>query len=246
MKRVKNVRDTIYLLIFCKPSYAFELSKILYGRENKAVFAEIKQLVNDNCIEESPSSFVEKDEKGDMRSGQRKYYNARIDPIIEHIEKISNTPLDLNDRYPLRSIIGSRPFRYLVEKSMPDDFKEIPINAMDFILTYLDVLFIISKKTPFFKNFQPGPRYVKDYEIALESLEKNKIFIDKTPALLEILYKKSNDYNEEKIPKPVKDNFHNLFVIPRRLFGFTPFSDFGRGYYGIESLSQQISKLLES
>ena len=241
MKRVKNVKHTIYLLIFCEPRYAFEISKILYGRENKAVFAEIKQLVNDNWIVEASVPFVEKDEKGDKRAGQRKYYNARIDPIISHIEKITNIILDENDLSPLRRTIDSRPFRYLVEKNVPENFKEIPIDSIDFILTCLDVLFIISNRTKMFKKLQPGPRDIEDnYGKIVKSLKTNKKFIEKTPKLLELLY------DQTDVPDPVKENFSTLFVIPRRLaFNHPGFSDFGRKYFETEEVSQEISKLLE-
>lgn len=241
MKRVKNVKDTIYLLIFCEPRYAFEISKILYGRENKAVFAEIKQLVNDNWIEEASVPFVEKDEKGDKRAGQRKYYNAKIDPIISYIEKITNMMLDENDLSPLRRIIDSRPFRYLVEKNIPENFKEIPIDSIDFILTCLDVLFIISNRTKMFKKLQPGPRDIEDnYGKIVKSLKNNKIFIEKTPKLLEFLYEQTD------VPDPVKENLAYLFIIPRRL-AFNPpgFSDFGRKFYSIDTLSNEISKIME-
>ncbi|MCK5260789.1 MAG: hypothetical protein KAJ44_01240 [Thermoplasmatales archaeon] len=241
MKRVKNVKHTIYLLIFCKPRYAFEISKILYGRDNKRVFAEIKQLIDDKWIEESTVPFIEKDESGDKRAGQRKYYQAKIDPIIDFIETIDTKLLDENDLYPLRMIVGSRPFRYLVEKNIHGDFKEIPINARDFILTFLDYLFIISEQTEMFKKLQPGPRKIGDYEKAVEDLKSNKKFVEKIPEILKLLY------NETNVPDPVRENLSYLFVIPRKLaFNHQGFSGFGVQFNSINELSIKISNLLKT
>ena len=241
MVRIKNVRDKIYLLIYTKPRYAFELSDILYGRENKAVFAELKKLENENWIEGYTGELEE--EITDGRSGYRKYYNTKIDPIINFIETIDITLLDENDLYPLRMIVGSRPFRYLVEKNIPTDieFKENPINAIDFILTFLDYLFIISEQTEMFKKLQPGPRKIGDYEKAIEDLKNNKRFIEKTPKILELLY------NETNVPDPVKKNLSYLFIIPRRLaFNHPGFSDFGRQLNSITEISIKISNLLKT
>ena len=240
MDKVKNVRDTIYLMIFCKPQYAFEISKILYGKENKRIFIEIKQLENENWIE-SYSGEVEQDFT-DKRSSYRKYYNAKIDPIITYIEKIKDVILEENDLSPLRRIIDSRPFRYLVEKNLPDNFKEKPIDAMEFILTCLDALFIISNRSGFLKKFQPGPRDIEDnYGKIVKSLKNNTIFIEKTPELLDFLY------NQTDVPDPVKENFATLFVIPRRLtFNPTGFSDFGKKFYSIDTLSIKISNLFKT
>jgi len=236
MVRIKNVRDKIYLLIYTKPRYAFEISDILYGRENKAVFAELKKLENENWIEGYSGEL--EDEITDGRSGYRKYYNAKIDFIINFIEIMDTTLLDENDLYPLRMIIGSRPFRYLVEKNIPKNFKEESMNARDFILTFLDYLFIISEQIEMFKKLQPGPRKIGDYEKAIEDLKNNKRFIEKTPEILKILY------NETDVPEPVKENLPHLFIIPRRLaFNHPGFSGFGVQLNSIMELSTKISEL---
>ncbi len=192
-------------------------------------------------MEESTVPFIEKDENVDKRAGQRKYYQAKIDPIINFIETIDIKLLDENDLYSLRMIVGSRPFRYLVEKNIPENFKEIPINAIDFILTFVDYLFVISEQTEMFKKLQPGSRKIGDYEKAIEDLKSNKKFIEKTPEILELLY------NQTNVPDPVKENLPYLFVIPRKLaFNHPGFSDFGRQFNSVNAISIEISNLLKT
>ena len=58
---------------------------------------------------------------------------------------------------------------------------------------------------------------------------------------MEILFGK-NDASEE-----IKKHIPYLFIIPGRLsFRHPGYSDFGRKYFGITSISQDISELLES
>lgn len=237
MNRIKNLKDTIFLTIYSEPRYASEVSKILYGKENKRVFLEIKKLVNDNWLTESSYTA----QINDKRSKTRKYYQARIDPIIVYIEKSSEKLLGRTEEHFLKSILDSQAFKYLIKKQLPQDLKVRSVNAIDFILTYLDILFIISDRNELFRKRSKGIKKISDYENAIEGLKKDKKFIAKLPELTEILFR------QKDVQPEVKKHLPYLFIIPEKLsFCHPGFSDFGKKYYGITSISRGVSKLLET
>ncbi len=238
MARVKNVKDTIYLLIFTEPTYAFNISDIMYGQENKRVFLEIKQLLKQHWIEEFETSVF--DER-DKRSKQRIYYQANIKPIINHVEGITKDTLpDLTNRHCIESTLNSLAFRYLIKRNLPELFFQESINAIDFILTYFDFLVVFSSQNNYIKKFNQGIRKIGDYEQAIESLQKDKHFSARSSEICELLYREKNS------PVDIIEQLPRLFIFPRKLTDFYPgFSSFGAKYFDLHSTSRAFSNLFE-
>lgn len=242
MTRVKNVRDTIYLLLFSDPNYAFEISKIIYGKENKVVFRELKQMLDKGLID---SYSVETSKFKDGRSQQRNYYHAEVDLILTYIKKTVGKEIlfDSFSKSIIESILQSQAFRYLIKKNLPKDFKERSINAFDFILTYLDILFIISSQNTYFASFSKDIHRVGDYENALENLQKDPLFNNKLQEVSELLFHEG----EKNITPDVKEHLAYLFIIPEKIvFGHPGFSSFGIKYFDIISKARDFSNLFES
>lgn len=240
MARVKNVKDTIYLLIFSEPNYAFEISKKLYGKENKRIFLEIKKLLDNQWIE---GYDIERPEFPDKRSQQRIYYQAKLDPIINHIRNTVEKEIlfDSIDEFVISSILQSQAFRYLIKKNIPENFKEEPIDAIDFILTYLDILFIVSSQTPIFTNLSKKIKKIGDYEKAIENLQKNSRFSKRIQDISELLF------HQKDITEEVKSHLPYLFIIPEKtIVKYMGFGDFGRKYYSTLLLSKNLSQLFKS
>lgn len=239
MARVKNVRDTIYLLIFTKPTYAFNISDIIYGQENKRVFLEIKQMLTQRWIEEYEYTVQECEDK---RSQQRIYYQANIRPIMDHIEDITKKNIlpDSINNFSIESTLNSLAFRYFIKRNLPEHFFQESINAIDFILTYLDFLILISSQNSYIKKFTQGIRKIGDYEQAIESLQKDKRFTARSPEICELLYREKNP------PVDIIEQLPYLFIFPEKLTDFYPgFSSFGAKYFNLFSTSRDISRLFE-
>ena len=247
MERVKNVRDTIYLLIFSKPRYALEVSKLIYGRENKRVFAEIKQLLNDNWIKE----FTVDIDIEDRRAIQRKYYRALSDPIVRYVQNTSFKLMLLEHekeeflKHFLKLILSSQAFRYWIKNNIPKNFKTISINAFDFILTFVDMLFFIHDNNPNLKQQHKNVRDSQSYYNALEKQRKNKEFNreENLSKVLELFY--GNTISEDD-KKEILADIHHLFVIPNIPEERVGFSDFGSLFYMTDSLSLDINKLFST
>ena len=81
---------------------------------------------------------------------------------------------------------------------------------------------------------------VGDYEKAIEDLQNDKKFNEKLPEIMDILFE------GKRPPVQIKEQMSYLFVIPSKFTFLHPgFSNFGQKYFGITSISQEISKLLE-
>ena len=240
MIRVKNVKDTIYLLIFQEPTYAFQISTVMYGQENKRVFLEIKGLLEQRWIEEFETKvFVEKDK----RSKRRIYYQADVRPILDYIHDITKkeTLPDRTNNFCIESTLNSLAFRHLIKRNLPEHFMEKQINAIDFILTHFDFLVVISSQNNYIKKFTKNIKEAGDYEDAIKSLGKDKRFTARSPELCELLY------GEKNTPVDVIEQLPHLFIFPEKLTDFYPgFSSFGIKYFDIISKARAFSNLFES
>jgi len=85
MERIQNLKEKIYLLTYGKPRYKSEISKLLYGKDVKQIYPEIKKL-------ESPGTkWIKKvnykgDIEGDIEDGRsinRIYYHANVEPLFD-------------------------------------------------------------------------------------------------------------------------------------------------------------------
>jgi len=239
MARVKNVRDSIYLLIFTNPTYAFDISDTIYGQENKRVFIEIRQMLKDRWIEESGSVAIECEDK---RSQQRIYYQANIRPIMDHIADITKKDFlpDPTNNFSIESALNSLAFRYLIKRNLPEHFFQESINAIDYILTSLDFLVVISSQNDYIKKFTKGIRKIGDYERAFETLQKDKRFIARSSEICELLFREKNS------PVDIIEQLPYLFIFPGKLTDFYPgFSSFGAKYFKLLSTSRAFSDLFE-
>lgn len=237
MERIKDLRDTMYLLVFAESRYATEICKILYGKENKRVFFELKKLATDGWIRAESVTVHEKDK----RAEKRKYYQANNDPVIDRIKQNCKGIFDDDCQFIFSTILNAPAFRYLIKRNIPENFKETSTDSIDFILTYLDILYIISDRNELFREASRGIKTVGDYEKAIEDLQNDKKFNEKLPEIMDILFR------GKEPPIQVIERMSYLFIVPSKFtFRHPGFSDFGQKYFGITSISREISKLLET
>jgi hypothetical protein len=89
---MQNLKEKVYLLLYSKPNYKRNISKILYGKESKTINRIWKELEQDN-----PPWIIPKKttvNKLDGRSWSQKNYISSIEPlflsICKDLEKIEN------------------------------------------------------------------------------------------------------------------------------------------------------------
>lgn len=236
--QVKRVKDVIYLMIFSEPLYAFEISRRLYGRENKRVFLEIRKLEDDKWIKAHKMTVQD---AIDGRSKQRIYYQANIRPILDQIEDITqDILLNETEEFSVKHTLDSLAFRYLIKRNLPERFTDDPVSAIDFILTYFDFLVVVSSQNNYIKKFSRNIHEAGDYEDAIKSLRKDKQFIAQTPNICEHLFKEKTTIDD------IKTHLPYLFVFPEKLIDFYPgFSSFGAKYFSFNSTAREISRLFE-
>jgi hypothetical protein len=225
-------------MIFSEPLYAFEISRRLYGRENKRVFLEIRKLEEDRWIKAHKMTVQD---AIDGRSQQRIYYQANINPILNHIEDITqDTVSDPTNEFSIKYTLESLAFRYFIKRNLPEHYTEAPINAIDFILTYFDFLAFISSQNNYIKKFTRNIHEEEDYKNAIKLLQKDKRFIARSLDICELLYREKNT------PVDVIEQLPYLFIFPGKLIDFySGFSSFGAKYFNLLSTSRDISKLFE-
>ncbi len=130
-EKIDNLGKKIYLLMYSRPRYKAEISNMIYRRECKAIYPEIKKLEKLKWIKQidykKPTDYKDPKPNAGKRANRRQYYIAKIDPIMEVISR--KVKLDDFDRYVLRNILESRAFRGVIDQSDIDSIQD-PINCI--------------------------------------------------------------------------------------------------------------------
>ena len=104
---------------------------------------------------------------------------------MKHIEKTLRVTSPKQDELALknilRHILTSRAFRYWIEVNLPKDYNIVSINGIEFILSFLDILFIIFERNDIIKEQYKWITKTDDYEKTIDLLRKDKGFMEKLP-----------------------------------------------------------------
>jgi len=246
----EELTHKVYLATFGRPRYIMEIGEMIYGvkkdtypklmGENGAIKKCLKRgwikKIDMPTPEEKPPGF-----------DKRIYYQAEIEPIIDSIMKRIEETLhatspkqdELALKNILRHILTSRAFRYWIEVNLPKDYNIASTNGIEFILSFLDILFIIFERNDTIKEQFKRITKTDDYEKAIDLLRKDEGFRKKLPELTYLFY------GEQDVSEEIKKDLPYLFIAPEiPLLKMLGFSDFGMKYYIAESLSKNTSKLL--
>lgn len=140
MDRIINLGEKIYFLTYGRPRYKADISEILYGRESKAIYPEIKKLEKNKWIEkldmrdaltkigELNCVELEKDmQKMDGRGQKRQYYYAKVQPMFENIcEFLKKLGITFNseEEKKLIGFLDSKWFRYSINQMTSFNVKQ--------------------------------------------------------------------------------------------------------------------------
>lgn len=125
MKRVNDLGEKIYLIVYGKPKYKLEISKKIYGKESKSIYPEIKKLEQKGWIKQIKYKDVE---TRDKRAERRQYYYTNVKPLFNSIcqdlkemqtrlsasKKKINIELTNIERKKLLHLLDSKVFRVFV------------------------------------------------------------------------------------------------------------------------------------
>lgn len=235
----EELSHKVYLTTFDKPRYVMEIGNIIYRVERQTypkLMGEngaINRCLEKGWIEDVTDSMKIPKEKP-LGFEKRRYYKAKIDPIISKIkDKVS-----LNDRYVLRNILNSKAFGYLINKRISEDPESLSVDAIEFILGYLDVLFIISEHSKLLKKRFRQIKTEEQYDNEIKTIKKDKKLMEQ---LIRIT---SKLFQQEELPSEITEDFVYLYAIPGELsLTYTGYGQFGEFYYTMKTLSQTILDL---
>lgn len=240
----EELTHKVYLATFDEPRYLMEIGKLIYGVEEKTYpklsgeKGAIKKCLRKGWIKDV-TDFIEIPEPKKSGFEKRRYYKAKIDPILEQIKK--ETPFIGSDLEIIEKILNSKAFKYLIKKQISKGLKTISINAFDFILTYFDILMIISKEYKPFVNHRNVTAIEFDYIFAINKVKRDEKMMNKIKKIAIKLF------DEKNLPKNVIQDFPYLFIFPGTLIhNIHGLSEFGKKYYEMKLIFQEISKLLEN
>jgi len=115
---IHNLGKNIYFLMYGMPRFKWEISKLIYGRESKAVYPEIKKLYEAKWIKNiDPSKWKDLQFTSDKREQKRKYFYANSKPLLDSIcDDLSKIDIKLDDieKKRLINFLDSEAFRRFV------------------------------------------------------------------------------------------------------------------------------------
>jgi len=125
-KKIGKLAKKIYLLTYGKPRYKLEISNMIYDRENKVIYPEIKKLEKYNWIKKTSRPKDADTKKAGKRSNKRQYYCANAKPLFDSIlwdleEK--NISLTSKEKESLTRYLDGKSFRATVRKITVEDGK---------------------------------------------------------------------------------------------------------------------------
>jgi len=121
-KKVKNLKEKVYLLLYGKPNYKADISKIIYGKESKTINRIFKELQNENppWIKPVKTSVNRKD----GRSWNQKNYIALPQPLFEYITQFLRPnkgeilEFFIDNREKIMKLFDSKPFRKFIHEAI--------------------------------------------------------------------------------------------------------------------------------
>ena len=57
-KKIMNLEEKVYLLMYGKPDYIANISEIIFAKRSKSIDRAVKQLKKDKCIKENFAKLV--------------------------------------------------------------------------------------------------------------------------------------------------------------------------------------------
>lgn len=236
----RGLAAKVYLLAYEKPKSGYEIAFNIYNHDQHRVRGAIDVL----ALAYFKSSYDEAKEfyllpvKGQDKRSPKWVANPNV-----ILAKILEENL-LNDEYALEQILNSAAFKFIVNNSLPDDLQNTDLNALEYIFSLMDLLFIVSNEVDYFKQESREIKTKKAYLQILNKIKGDKDLAGKLQRLVLPLFNPKNDPSLH-IPNEVFEDFLCLFVIPERLaWGFRGQSEFGRTYYRMKPVVTRISNLI--
>ena len=229
----KGLAAKIYLLAYKKPKSGWKIAHEIYGHDQHGVRDVINKLSKEGYFKPIP-----------IGEGKHPKWLSDVDPLISKIKhkikKSEDSKKSLNqfDVFVLRKVLDSRAFRYLIGGRISSDLEDALMfySATEFILSYLDILIIISKKNEVLKQFCKKIKNENDYETTISNFQEDEEVTRVIQKLVVHLFGK----DKKELPLEVIDDLSYLFIIPRKVTtSIKGLSDFGEKYYMMEPVIQE-------
>jgi len=242
----RGLAAKIFLLSYNDPMSGYGIARRIYNHDHYRIRVVINEL--------SGTSFIVNEWSKDPKERSKECFLIPVENLKGHkprwianpnaiLAKIEGEVI-LNDDYVLCQILQSTAFKFLVKNNLPKDLQNSDLNAIDYILSLMDLIFIVSHEVDFFKKKSRGITTKKDYDKVLREIKKDKELSNEIRKLVLPLFNMENKPGVE-IPDNVFVEFPCLFVVPERLaYYFRGQSEFGRKYYQMRPIAEGISKLL--
>lgn len=149
-KKIMNLEEKVYLLMYGKPDYIANISRIIYKKRCKTIDRVVKKLKGDGWIKEIKYEPLR--EPLDARMSKGTYYSANMKPLFDSILRDleeKNISLTSKEKESLKRYLDSKSFRATVREITVEDgklrSKNIDFSTVKRNLCYLStyMIFII-------------------------------------------------------------------------------------------------------
>ncbi len=124
MKEMMNLREKIYLLMYGKPDYVSNISRIIYQKRSRSIDRTVRKLKEKGWVKEI--AYKPPTEPWDARMSKGTYYIADMkilfDSILRDLEK-KNISLTTEEKKSLKRYLDSESFRATVHEITVEDGK---------------------------------------------------------------------------------------------------------------------------
>jgi hypothetical protein len=236
MEKNRDMRETaekVYLIAYIHPEEynIYQIEKLLFGpNKTHKAYTAIKSegFLQKGYIKRIP----------DKRKGRsEKTLVANIDFLISEMK--NRMPLSSFDEYIMREKLDSKFFRYLVGGFESWAIQQHPFDAMDTIISIMEMFFIVAGKNESIMRFSGDIETEKQYRDKKNRIKKIVKLLEKEkPDLFESVFGKS------KIPFNLLSDFFILLVIPANTCNkMRGISTLGKIYYLFNPITDAINKL---
>lgn len=124
MKEMMNLREKIYLLMYRKPDYVSNISRIIYQKRSRSIDRTVRKLKENGWVKEI--AYKPPTEPWDARMSKGTYYIADMkilfDSILRDLEK-KNISLTTEEKKSLKRYLDSESFKNVVQEIILVDGK---------------------------------------------------------------------------------------------------------------------------
>lgn len=210
----EELTHKVYFATFDEPKYVMEIGNIIYGVE-KQTYPKLmgENSAIDKCLKrgwiEDVTKSIEIPDPKPLGFEKRRYYKAKLDPLIDQIKGISS--LDSFDEYILRDKFNSRFVRYLIQEEISKSLKNTSFYSIENVLLLFEFIVIIFEDEGAFERHSQGIETIDQYEKKKDEIsQKIKSIIENRPDLKEL-------FDQEKISLEVFIDMFVFFIFPKKV-----------------------------